>query len=150
MPEAMSAVATDPDILLAAEGLSVRENVRSLQFPGARVAGAYRLLAGSVVMLPGRLLASIGKYVIVDTDFSAADGDQELTLGEDGVRITFDVPSVLSRASGSVEVHYRVPLDAAVLGAVPALACPVTLSHAVEVLIDPWRGEYSGGMPKTG
>jgi len=45
-------------------------------------------------------------------------------------------------------VRYKLPVDASVLAALPALTSPVALSHAVEALLNPWHGSYSGGGPK--
>jgi hypothetical protein len=42
--------------------------------------------------------------------------------------------------SGSVEVHYRLPLDSSVLSQLPAANGPVTLSHAAEALLSPGTG----------
>jgi len=147
MPDAMKAAAGSSEMLLADEGLPVHNHVSSLQMPGAKVSGGVRTASGALVILPGRLLASIGNYVIVDTRLDGG-GMQELALAEDGVRIRFDVATVLSGGSGSVEVRYKLPIDASVLAALPTLTCPVALSHAAEALLNPWRGSYSGGGRK--
>ena len=149
MPDALKAAAAGADVVLASEGLPVRNRVTSLRVPYARVAGAVRTASGSVVILPGRLLASIGNHVIVDTDFRPDGGRQELELAEDGIRIRLDVASVLDRGSGSVEVHYRLPLDASVLSQLPVTKCRVALSNAVVALINPWLGSYSGGRSRS-
>ncbi len=145
MPDALRAAAGGADVLVAAEGLPVHNRVQSLRMPQAKVSSGVRSASGSVVMLPGRLLASIGKYVILDTEFPADGGKQELALAEDGVRISFDVSTVLSEGTGSVEVHYKLPLDQSVLGQLPVRGCPVRLVHAAEALLYPWRGSYAGG-----
>ncbi len=145
MPNALRAVAGGAGVLVAAEGLPVHNRVLSLRMPGARVSGGVRTASGSVVILPGRLLASIGTHVILDTEFPSGGGRQELALAEDGLRISFDVATVLTEGSGSVEVRYKLPLDQAVLGQLPARGCQVTLVHAAEALLNPWRGSYSGG-----
>src|SRR5262249_21384313 len=116
MPDALRAAAGGAGVLVAAEGLPVYNRVWSLRMPEARVGSGFRTASGSVVMLPGRLLASIGKYVILDTEFPADGGRQELALAEDGLRISFDVSTVLRTGSGSVEIHYKLPLDQSVLG----------------------------------
>jgi len=127
----------------------VRSHVSGFEIPGAKVGTDVRSASGSVVILPGRLLASIGTHVIVDTDFRPDGGGQKLELAEDGVRIRFDVASVLARGAGSVEVHYRLPLDATVLSRVPAASGQVVLSNAVVALLNPWLGTYGGGGSST-
>ena len=145
MPAALSAAARGPGVLLASEGLPVRNRVRSLQMPGARTSGV-RTASGAIVIAPGRLLASVGRYVIADADFGASGGRQQLALSGDGVRITFDVATVLPGGSGTVQVHYRLALDASLLSQLPALAFPVSLTHAAEALLNPWLGSYAGGV----
>lgn len=115
MADAVRALADDADVLVAAERLPVHNRVRSLRMPGAKVSSGVRTASGSVVVLPGRLLASIGTYVILDIEFLSVGGRQELALAEDGLRISFDVATVLSNGSGSAEVHDKLPLDQSVL-----------------------------------
>jgi len=132
------------------KGLPVRNHVTSLRIPGAKVGTGERTAAGSVVIPPGRLLASIGKYAILDTGLRPGSGGQELAVSGDDVRIRFDVASVLERGTGSVEIHYRLPLESSVLSQLTAANGPVTLSHAAEALLNPWLGTYGGGGPRTG
>jgi hypothetical protein len=150
MPDALKAAAAGADVVLADEGLPVHNHVNSLRIPGARIGRGVRTISGAIVILPGRLLASIGKYVILDTDFRADGGQQELALSGDGVRIKLDVASMLHGGSGSVEVHYRIPLVASVLSQLPVTNCRVALSHPVEALVNPWLGTYAGGRTRTG
>ena len=148
MPDALKEAAASPDVVLADEGLVVHNRVASLRMPGARVSGGVRTASGAVVILPGRLLASIGTYVIVDTgldDKGEAGGQHVLTLAEDGVRIRFEVATVLRQGSGTVNVNYKLPLDPSVLARLPARELHVTLSHAAEAFLNPWRGSYGGG-----
>ena len=148
MPDALTAAAAGSDVLLADEGLPVRNHVVALRIPQARVSTGMRTASGALVILPDRMLASIGTRVILDTHFDASNGKQQLALAGDGVRISFDVATVLSGGSGSVDVHYRLPIDASVLASLPALTCQVTLSHAAEALLYPWQGTYGGGGSK--
>jgi hypothetical protein len=77
----------------------------------------------------------------MDTDFGPPQRrDGELAIAGDGVRIRFEVASVLDGGSGSVELHYRLPLEAAILGRLPAAGCPVTLSQAFPALLRSWQG----------
>jgi hypothetical protein len=145
MPHKLKAAAASPDVVLADEGLVVHNRVQSLQMPGARVGGGVRTASGAVVILPGRLLASIGPHVVVDTGFEEqgeAGGKHLLTLADDGMLISFDVASVLSQGSGTVDVKYKLPLDSSVLARMPARELHVTLSHAAEAFP---AGGGSGG-----
>jgi len=145
MPEELAAAAASSDVMLACEGLPVWNRVWSLRIPGARVSGGSSSASGAIVILPGRLLASVGKYLIVDSAFGADGGRQQLTLSSDGLRIKFDVASVLAGGSGSVQLYYRVALEESLLSQLPAMQFSVTLSHVAETLLNPWRGSYAGG-----
>jgi hypothetical protein len=144
MPESLAAAASGADVLLASEGLPVHNRVKSLRIPGAKVGTGFRTASGAIVILPGRLLASIGRYEIADTHLGADTGQQTLELTSDGVWIRFDVASVRADGSGTVEVHYKLPLDAQLLSQLPATSVPVTLTHAYEALLYPWHGSYAG------
>jgi len=148
MPDALTTAAASGDVLVASEGLPVHNHVRDLKIQGARVSNGVRTASGAIVIRPGRLLASIGRYVIVDSDFSP-HGRQRLAIDGDGLRVTFDVATVISGGSGSVEVRYKLPLDTAVLGQLPATEFAVALSHASAALLNPWLGSYAGGKPGT-
>jgi hypothetical protein len=149
MPPRLKDAAAAADVILAAEGLPVHNRVESLRIPGAKVGGGVRSAAGSVVILPGRVLASIGNYVILDTSLPPGHGRQELAASSDGLRIKFDVASVMAHGSGSAEIHYRLPLDGSLLSRLPPDG-PVLLSHATEALLNPWLGSHAGGGPPAG
>jgi hypothetical protein len=149
MPEKLKNAAAGPDVVLAAEGLPVSNRVASLRIPGATVGTGVRSAAGSLVILPGRLLASIGTHVILDTALPPGGGQQELAVASDGVRITFDVATVLRGGSGSVEVHYKLPLGEPALSQLAPANGPVSLAHATEALLNPWLGSHTGGTPRT-
>jgi hypothetical protein len=148
MPETLHAAAAGSDVLVASEGLPVRNHVHALKVPGARVSSGVRTASGAIVILPRRLLASIGKYVVIDTDFSQR-GEQQLAIDGDGLRITFDVATVMRNGSGSVEVRYRLPLDAGVLSRLPATEFAAKLSNASLALLNPWIGSYGSGKSGT-
>ena len=139
MPDALKAVAADRGVLVSAEGVSVKASGRSVRLPGVRSGRSVSLLAGSLVVLPRRALASVGRYPILDTDFSgvAADG-QSLSFAPDGVRIKIDVQSLVEGGSGTVELHFREPLDGTVLAQLPSTTCPVQLSNTVAAMIRGW------------
>jgi hypothetical protein len=96
------------------------------------------------------MLASIGKYAILDTDFGDRGGAQRLGVSGDGVLITFDVSTVVSGGADALEARYRVPLDESVLSQLPATECSISLSNAAAALIYPWRGNYSAGKSPAG
>ena len=148
MPDALQAASTGANVLIAGEGLPVRNHVRSLKIPGARISNGVRTASGAIVLLPDRMLASIGKYVILDTDFTDRGGGQRVVVDGTGVLVTFDVASVVTGGAGSVEVRYRLPLDATILSQLPATECSVALSNAAAALLNPWQGSYSGGKPR--
>jgi hypothetical protein len=81
---------------------------------------------------------------------SPVSDQAQCIVSGDGVRVRFDVASVLERGTGSVEVHNRLPLDSSVLSQLPAANGPVTLSHATEALLNPWLSTHGGGGPRTG
>lgn len=149
MPEKLKNAAAAPNVVLAAEGVPVHNRVESLRIPGATVGTGVRTAAGSVIILPDRLLASIGTHVILDTAWPSDSGKQELTISSDGIRIRFDVDSVLRGGSGTVEIRYKLPIEDSVLSQLPAANGPVALSHAVEALLNPWLGSHTGGKPRS-
>ena len=120
MPPRLKAAAAAPEVLLAAEGISVRAHSRSVRLPALRSGRGVVLLAGSLVILPDRLLAGIGSAVVLDTGFGGPGTDgQELTLSPDGARLKLEVMTVYADGAGSVELHFREPLEPAVLAQVP-------------------------------
>jgi hypothetical protein len=103
-----------------------------------------KLIIGAAVLLPDRLLASIGRHLIVDTDFRPSGHErQTLTLAEDGVHLTMDVADVLKGTTGSVEVHYRVTVPADVLAQMPARSVQVSVHNAGPGLLNGWKGTWS-------
>ena len=144
MPPLLKQAAAGSDVLVAAEGVSVRETVEALKMPRASVGHGSKLIVGSVVVLPDRLLAAVGQHVILDTGFKPVDGaDQTLAVAPDGLRISFDVAAVLEHGSGSAEVHYRLPLEETVLARLPVTTCPVSLCNAQPALLKGWQGSRS-------
>ncbi len=143
MPPLLRDEASSGSPLVAEEGISVKESARDLRLPRRRIGVGSRLLVGSLVILPGRLLAAIGERVFLDSDLRPA-GDANATLGvaADGVRVSFDVPSIEPRAGGSVEVHFRLDIEPATLAALPTAPLPVVLTEAYAALLASWGGSY--------
>lgn len=144
MPQLLSDAAGSGSALVTEEGISVKESARSLHLPRRRMGVGSRLLVGSLVILPGRLLAAIGDRPFLDTDLRPAQNpNASLALAADGVRISFEVSDIAPRASGSVELHYKLALEPTVLASLPATASPVELTDAYAALLASWGGNYS-------
>jgi hypothetical protein len=142
MPASLNEIATAPRVLVAAEGISVKQSVSLFRIPRASVTTGTKLLVGAVVLCPDRVLASVGRDPILDTDFGDTARDAPmLTLAEDGIRITFNVAQMLDGGSGSIEVHYRLALDSAALAQLPSRSCPVTLTNVANALLNGWKGQ---------
>jgi hypothetical protein len=139
MPTALAAVRSGPDVLVAAEGISIKSSSRSVRLPGLRSGRGVSLLVGSIVLTPRRLIAAVGPYEILDSDFTAAGGEgQTLALSADGVRIALEVESVLDGGKGSVELHYRMTLEETVLAQLPSIKISIALSDAVAPMLRSW------------
>ena len=144
MPQLLRDVAASACALVAEEGISVKESAKGLRLPRRRIGVGSRLLVGSLVILPGRLLAAIGERPFLDTDLRAAENaNASLALAADGVRISFDVADIEARASGSVELHFKLAIEPTTLASLPAAACPVALTDAYAALLASWGGNYS-------
>ena len=144
MPQPLRNEAASASALVAEEGISVKESARGLRLPRRRIGVGSRLLVGSLVILPGRLLAAIGERPFLDTDLRAAENaNASLALAADGVRISFDVADIEARASGSVEVHFKLAIEPTTLASLPGAACPVALTDAYAALLASWGGNYS-------
>ena len=144
MPQPLRDAAASASPLVAEEGISVKESARSLHLPRVRIGVGSRLFVGSLVILPGRLLAAIGDRTFLDTDLRPADNaNASLALAADGVRISFEVPDIEPRASGSVELHFKLAIEPTTLASLPAAACRVALTDAYAALLASWGGNYS-------
>jgi hypothetical protein len=87
LPPALAEAAVHPGALIAAEGVPVRETVDRLKMPHVSVRHGVRLLVGGLVLAPDRLLLSVGRFPIVNTDLrEPARGGAALTLAEGGLR----------------------------------------------------------------
>ena len=144
MPQLLRDVAASGSPLVAEEGISVKESARDLRLPRRRIGVGSRLLVGSLVILPGRLLAAIGDRTFLDTDLRPTDNaNATVALAADGVRISFDVADIEDRGSGSVEVHFRLAIEPTTLASLPTATCPVGLTDAYAALLASWGGSYS-------
>jgi hypothetical protein len=144
LPSALAEAAIHPGVLIAVEGVPVRETVDRLKMPHVSVRLGVRLLVGGVVLAPDRLLLSVGRFPIVNTDLrEPARAGAALTLAEDGLRIRLDVARIMQGASGSVVVHYRVRLAPIVLAQVPGEGVRVSVANAGPSLLDGWRRRWA-------
>src|ERR1700730_14020359 len=131
--------ATAGSTVLAAEGISVKESVRGLRLPRARVSTGSSLRVGSLVVAPGRRLAAIGSRKILDTGHQDASAPRAtLECGADGLRLKLDIADIVDGGVGSLEVHYRLALDAAAPCPLAATGIGVALTDA-EALLIPWH-----------
>jgi len=133
LPAELRAEADAGGALVAVEGVSISVHMRVRRMPGARKASGTQLVAGGLVLVPDRILLSVGKAVIVDHRVGDAGvPGQTVSFAADGVRLELDVASVYGGdAEGRVELHYRVDLDAVALAALPAGPTAVRLLAAV-------------------
>jgi hypothetical protein len=144
MPQLLRDAAESASPLVAEEGISVKESARGLRLPRVRIGVGSRLIVGSLVILPGRLLAAIGDRTFLDTDMRPAENaNASLALAADGVRISFEVPDIEARGSGSVEIHFRLAIEPTTLASLPTAAFPVALMDAYAALLASWGGNYS-------
>lgn len=139
MPDAVAAVASEPGALLVAEGVSVKAS-GSLRFPGRRSSGFVKMHSGALVILPGRLLASVGRHLLVDEwpDSLSSEPSTMVRLDTTGLHLAVDLAKAIPGGTGHLEIEFRHPLPRHVLGSLPVsewsgtLACPdptVALRH---------------------
>lgn len=144
MPPELKAAAARPGVLLAAEGVSIKQTVEQLKIPRASVARGTRLEVGAIVLLPDRLLLSVRSRVILDADLRhGGSGEHSLTLTPNGPRVSFDVASVVAGGSGSVTVHYRVKLTDQALARLPDGTVDVSLMSVEQALLKGWKGTWA-------
>jgi hypothetical protein len=139
MPQELKTASSAPDVLLAEEGLSLKISGRSVALPGVRAGRSVQLAVGSVVLSPARILASFGKWTILDTDFAeVAPTGHELTLSPDGVELNVSVPDLYEGGRGTFEVRYRVPISQAILTQLPSTPRPIKLPEGIAPLARQW------------
>jgi hypothetical protein len=143
MPPALAEAAARDEVLVAAEGVSIKQTIHALKMKRASVRHGVQLLVGSLVMLPDELLLSVGNLVIVNAEWrDTVPGGQQLTLAEDGVRLTCDVASLVDDGSGSVEAHFRLALTPSLLAQLPANTS-VPVFNFGPALLNRWKSDWS-------
>ncbi len=133
MPPTLQAAA--PGAVLAVEGISLKVHGRSVKLPGLRSGRSVSLKVGALVVTPRRMLASVGRYVLVDSDLEPDEGPHRVSFAADGVRLTPDIPTLFPQGSGEVEFHWDVELDAMVLSSLPSAPLSVAMPEQVAALV---------------
>jgi hypothetical protein len=86
MPPTLQAAA--PGAVLAVEGISLKLHGRSVKLPGLRSGRSVSLKVGALVVTQRRMLGSVGRYVLVDSDLAPGEGPHRVSFAADGVRLT--------------------------------------------------------------
>ena len=133
MPPTLQAAA--PGALLAVEGISIKLHGRSVKLPGLRSGRSVSLKVGALVVTQRRMLGSVGRYVLVDSDLGPAEGPHRVSFAADGVRLTPDIPTLFPQGSGEVEFHWDVELNPTVLSSLPSGLLSVALPEQVAALV---------------
>ena len=133
MPPTLQAAA--PGAVLAVEGISLKVHGRSVKLPGLRSGRSVSLKVGALVVTQRRMLGSVGRYVLVDSDLVSGDGPHRVSFAADGVRLTPDIPTLFPQGGGEVEFHWDVELDPTMLSSIPSGSLSVALPEQAAVLV---------------
>jgi hypothetical protein len=132
MPPALRTASHSADVLSEAEGISVKISGRSIALPGVRSGRSLELAVGSIVLSPGRLLAAVGAWVILDTGFVAIpDTGHTVALSPEGMHLHVSVPEVYEGGRGTFDLQFRVSLDQSVLLQLPSTPLAVRLPEGI-------------------
>ncbi len=135
MPEALKQAASGPDVVLAAEGISLRVRGHSLMLPGIRYHSSTNLAVGAVVVSSRRLIASVGHWLLVDAALGTGEDPHRVTFADDGVHLFPDVPTLFPEGSGEMEFHWCADLAATQLASLSSDPCSVALPAEIAALI---------------
>ncbi len=139
MPDQLKARSASADVLCAAEGISVKIAGRGVALPGFRASRSVSLKAGSVVLGPRCALASVGRWVALDSDLGEVpDTVHTVAFATDGMHLHVDLPAVYPSARGTFDLHFRVELEQAVLAQLPTTPRPVRLPDGVAAAVRSW------------
>jgi hypothetical protein len=139
MPPELRTASNSADVLSAAEGVSVRISGRSIALPGVRSGRSLQLAVGSIVLSPGRLLAAVGAWVILDTGLGAIpDTGHTVALSAEGMHLHVSVPEVYEGGRGTFDLQFRITLDQSVLAQVPSAPLAVRLPEGIAPLVRRW------------
>ncbi len=121
--------------LFSAEGVSLKIRGRSVKLPALRSGRSVKLSAGSLVLRPDRMLASVGKYVLVDSELVSGEGPYRVGFAADGVTLSVDIAALFPDGAGSAEYHWDVELDPKILAASPSEPTSVHLPEQTAALV---------------
>ena len=120
MPPEFDAARAEAPPLLLAEGTSMKAS-GSLRPPSRRSSGFTSLHSGTLLIMPGRLLASMRRYVLAD-EWPAGertDGSVAYRIDAAGLEMIIDIARAVPGGTGQVTVQYRCPIPDSVLNAFP-------------------------------
>src|SRR5690242_12221023 len=132
MPPTLEAAA--PGAVLAVEGISIKVRGRSVKLPGIRSGRSVSLKAGALVVTQSRILGSVGRYVLVESELTPGEGPHRVSFAADGVRLVPDIPTLFPEGGGEVEFHWTAELEPTVLSSLPTGPLSVTLPEQAAVL----------------
>ncbi len=121
LPDVLAAAAATDGVLLVAEGVSVKAS-GSLRIPVRRSSSFVSMHAGCLVIAPGRLLASVGRYLLIDDwpTTTQPNGSTHIRVDPSGVELTVDIAKVVPGGTGQVDIVFHTTIPPLVLGALPA------------------------------
>jgi hypothetical protein len=120
---------------LAAEGISIKLHGRSIKLPGVRSGRSVSLKVGALVVTDRRMLASVGRYVLIDSDLVPGEGPHCVSFASDGVRLVVDIPTLFPEGSGVAEFHWDVEIDPTALSSLPSGPVVVVLPEQAAPLV---------------
>lgn len=137
MPPTLAQAASGPDVIVAAEGISLRCHGSSIKLPGYRAGSSVNLASGAIVLTQERLLTSFARYVVVDSEILPAGQEpHRVELAADGVRVFPDLPTLFGDAgSGVLELHWRIEIEPSRLASLPSGPASIVLPEQVAPLI---------------
>jgi hypothetical protein len=139
MPDELKARSTGAGVLCAEEGISVKISGRGVALPGLRSSRSVSLKAGSVVLGPRCALASVGRWVALDSDLGEApDSPHTVEFAADGMHLHVELTAVYPSARGTFDLHFRVELGETVLAQLPTTPRPVRLPEGVALAVRSW------------
>jgi hypothetical protein len=139
MPPALRSASRASDVLVAFEGVSVKISGRSIALPGVRSVRSVQLNVGSFVLSPGRILASIGAWTILDWNpGEQADTGHTLSFSDDGLHLHVSVPELYEGGRGVFELHFRMSIPNRALAQLPTGSIAVSLPEGLAPLAKRW------------
>lgn len=133
MPPELEAAKAAGTPLLVREGVSIKAH-GSLRTPSRRSSGFTALHSGTLLVMPGRLLASMRRHLLADEWPPGVGTDRSVDYRIDGqgLELVIAVDRVVPGGTGEVTVQYRCPIPYAVLDALP---------------VHEWRGTFASADP---